>query len=55
MLQVTVRKTAILLSKVKNVAKIYFSKVKYNSYVVSDGIDIGHGEKIPLWLFGLLY
>jgi len=44
MLQVTVRKAAILLSKVKNVG-----------YVVSDGIDIGHGEKIPLWLFGLLY
>ena len=26
-----------------------------NSYVVSDNIDIGHGKKIPLWLFGLLY
>lgn len=26
-----------------------------DSYVVSDGIDIGHGRKIPLWLFGLLY
>ena len=26
-----------------------------DSYVVSDGIDIGHGKKIPLWLFGLLY
>lgn len=25
------------------------------SYVVSDSIDIGHGNKIPLWLFGLLY
>ena len=24
-------------------------------YVVSDGIDIGYGNKIPLWLFGLLY
>ena len=26
-----------------------------DSYVVSDGIDIGYGNKIPLWLFGLLY
>ena len=34
-----------------------FSQIKgiENSYVVSDGIDIGHGEKIPLWLFGMLY
>ena len=26
-----------------------------DSYIVSDDIDIGHGKKIPLWLFGLLY
>ena len=26
-----------------------------DSFVVSDGIDIGYGKKIPLWLFGLLY
>ena len=26
-----------------------------DSFVVSDGLDIGHGKKIPLWLFGLLY
>ena len=26
-----------------------------DSFVVSDNIDIGHGKKIPLWLFGLLY
>ena len=34
-----------------------FSQIKGidNSYVVSDNIDIGHGKKIPLWLFGLLY
>ena len=34
-----------------------FSQIKgiENSYVVSDDIDIGHGNKIPLWLFGLLY
>jgi len=34
-----------------------FSQIKGidNSYVVSDKIDIGHGDKIPLWLFGLLY
>lgn len=34
-----------------------FSQIKNveNSFVVSDKIDIGHGDKIPLWLFGLLY
>ena len=26
-----------------------------NSYVVADGIEIGAGNKIPLWLFGMLY
>lgn len=26
-----------------------------NSFVVSDNIEIGMGNKIPLWLFGLLY
>ena len=26
-----------------------------NSYVVNDGISVGHGNKIPLWLFGFLY
>jgi len=26
-----------------------------NSFVVSDNIEIGHGNKIPLWLFGFLY
>ena len=26
-----------------------------NSYVVSDCIEIGFGNKIPLWLFGFLY
>jgi predicted AAA+ superfamily ATPase len=26
-----------------------------NSFVVSDDIEIGHKNKIPLWLFGLLY
>jgi len=26
-----------------------------NSYVVADDIEIGHKNKIPLWLFGLLY
>lgn len=26
-----------------------------NSYVVNDGISVGFGNKIPLWLFGLLY
>ena len=34
-----------------------FSQIKgiEDSFVVSDNIDIGHGDKIPLWLFGLLY
>ena len=26
-----------------------------NSFVVADEIEIGTGNKIPLWLFGLLY
>lgn len=26
-----------------------------NSYVVADGIEIGFGNKIPLWIFGLMY
>jgi len=26
-----------------------------NSYVVADDIEIGFGNKIPLWLFGFLY
>ncbi len=26
-----------------------------NSYVVSDGIEVGFQQKIPLWLFGFLY
>ena len=25
------------------------------SYVVSDDIEVGHGNKMPLWLFGFLY
>lgn len=26
-----------------------------NSYVAADDIEIGFGNKIPLWMFGLLY
>jgi predicted AAA+ superfamily ATPase len=26
-----------------------------NGYIVSDNLEIGHGNKIPLWLFGFLY
>ena len=26
-----------------------------NSFVVSDNIEIGFGNKIPLWIFGFLY
>lgn len=34
-----------------------FAQIKgiEDSYVVADKIDIGHGNKIPLWLFGMLY
>ena len=34
-----------------------FSQIKDmpNSYVVNDGVELGIGKKIPLWLFGLLY
>ena len=34
-----------------------FSQIKgiENSYVAADKIDIGYGNKIPLWLFGMLY
>lgn len=26
-----------------------------NSYVVADNIEVGLGNKIPLWMFGMLY
>jgi len=26
-----------------------------NAYVIADDIEIGHGNKIPLWLFGMMY
>jgi len=26
-----------------------------NSFVVADDVEIGHRNKIPLWLFGMLY
>ncbi|MBR5630490.1 MAG: ATP-binding protein [Bacteroidales bacterium] len=34
-----------------------FSQIKdmEDSFVVSDNMEIGHGNKIPLWLFGFLY
>jgi len=34
-----------------------FKQIKdiQNSFVVADDIEIGHGNKIPLWLFGFLY
>ena len=34
-----------------------FSQIKdiSDSYVVNDGVEIGIGNKIPLWLFGFLY
>jgi predicted AAA+ superfamily ATPase len=30
-------------------------KDQENSFVVADGIEVGYGNKIPLWLFGFLY
>ena len=34
-----------------------FEQIKdiQNSFVAADDIEIGFGNKIPLWLFGLLY
>jgi len=34
-----------------------FSQIKDlpDSYVAADQLEIGHGNKIPLWMFGLLY
>ena len=34
-----------------------FSQIKdiKNSYVASDGIEVGFKNKIPLWIFGFLY
>jgi len=34
-----------------------FKQIKdiQNSFVVADDIETGHGNKIPLWLFGMLY
>ncbi|MCE6988629.1 ATP-binding protein [Dyadobacter sp. CY323] len=26
-----------------------------NAYVAADGIEVGYGSKVPLWMFGLLY
>jgi len=26
-----------------------------NSFIASDDIEVGFGNKIPLWLFGFLY
>ena len=26
-----------------------------DSFVVNDGVEVGFGNKIPLWLFGFLY
>jgi len=38
-------------------AKKGFKQIKDipNSYVVADGIEVGLGAKIPLWLFGFIY
>ena len=38
-------------------SKKNFNQIKdiNQSYVVSDNIEVGHGNKIPIWLFGFLY
>jgi len=33
----------------------FASQPLYASFVVADEIEIGFGNKIPLWLFGFLY
>lgn len=38
----------------KNKSKKQIAK-EDNAYIVADGIEIGFGNKIPLWLFGFLY
>ncbi len=40
------KQTSVPLEGIKDIS---------NSYVVSDDIEIGSGNKIPLWLFGFLY
>ena len=30
-------------------------KKEPNAFVAADGIELGIGNKIPLWLFGFLY
>ena len=34
-----------------------FSQIKDvpDSFVANDGVEVGSGNKIPLWLFGFLY
>lgn len=34
-----------------------FSQIKDepNSFLALDGMELGHGNRIPLWMFGLLY
>lgn len=46
------RNTFEIGGKKKNFKQI---KDLANSYIVADGIEIGYGAKIPLWLFGFLY
>ncbi len=38
-----------------NVGGKYIEAVDKTSYAASDRIEVGHGNKIPLWLFGFLY
>ena len=40
------KQTSVPLEGVKDIS---------NSFVVADDIEIGSGNKIPLWLFGFLY
>lgn len=44
-----------MLTKCQTLCEYKQIKGIEDSFVVSDGIDIGYGKKIPLWLFGMLY
>jgi len=38
----------------KNKGRSQISKVE-NAWLALDNIEIGHGNRMPLWLFGFLY
>jgi hypothetical protein len=50
-------KQSIFQSTILEIRKNKISQIKNieNSYIVSDEIEYGTGNKIPLWQFGLMY